>query len=87
MRGRAFSPAAWSEIAITTASGYRLRGVLPILSWACSTTPQTSGGLLMSVAAEKARKLLADLQAGGEEAFILGEVVAGDGRIVARKGS
>ena len=44
--------------------------------------PQTSGGLLMSVAADRAAELLADLHAEGEDAFILGDVVAGPGNIV-----
>ena len=43
--------------------------------------PQTSGGLLMSVAAERAGDLLADLRAADEEAFVLGDVVAGSGHI------
>ena len=47
--------------------------------------PQTSGGLLMSVGAERADKLLADLQAQGEAAFALGDVVAGPGNIVVTK--
>ncbi len=47
--------------------------------------PQTSGGLLMSVAAESAGELLADLQAAGEEAFVIGGVVAGAGGIIAAK--
>lgn len=45
--------------------------------------PQTSGGLLMAVAAEAAPQLLADLRAQGEDAFMLGEVVAGSGRVLA----
>lgn len=47
--------------------------------------PQTSGGLLMSVSAERADNLLADLQSQGEEAFALGDVVAGPGNIVVTK--
>ena len=47
--------------------------------------PQTSGGLLMAVSAERADKLLADLQSQGEEAFALGDVVAGPGNIVVTK--
>ena len=49
--------------------------------------PQTSGGLLMSVQAERADKLLADLQSQGEAAFVLGDVVAGPGKIVVTKSS
>lgn len=44
--------------------------------------PQTSGGLLMSAAADRAAALLADLQAAGEDAFQVGDVVAGPGNIV-----
>jgi len=47
--------------------------------------PQTSGGLLMTVAAEQAEALLTDLNAAGEDAFILGDVVAGPGNIVVVK--
>lgn len=43
--------------------------------------PQTSGGLLMSVAPEQAEALLADLLASGEQAFELGKVSEGSGRI------
>jgi len=44
--------------------------------------PQTSGGLLMSVAADRAGALLADLQESGEDAFVLGEVSLGRGNII-----
>ena len=43
--------------------------------------PQTSGGLLMSVATAQADALLADLLAAGEQAFELGQVSEGSGRI------
>ncbi len=43
--------------------------------------PQTSGGLLMSVAADRADAILAELLAGGEQAFELGTVSDGAGRI------
>ena len=46
--------------------------------------PQTSGGLLMAVAPERADALLNDLQDAGEMAFEIGEVVDGDGRITVR---
>lgn len=47
--------------------------------------PQTSGGLLMSVAAEHAEALLAALDARGEEARVIGGVYAGEpGRIALR---
>lgn len=49
--------------------------------------PQTSGGLLMSVAAERAGELLADLEAQGEDAFALGDVIAGSGDIAVTKTS
>ena len=44
--------------------------------------PQTSGGLLMSVAAERATGLLEDLRQNGDNAAIIGDVVAGDGRLI-----
>lgn len=44
--------------------------------------PQTSGGLLMSVSADRADILLADLIAAGEAAFALGEVVSGSGKLL-----
>ena len=47
--------------------------------------PQTSGGLLMSVSAERADNLLADLQYQGEDAFAVGDVVDGLGKIVVTK--
>ena len=43
--------------------------------------PQTSGGLLMAVAAEQAETLLADLVSAGEQAFVLGEVGTGTGNL------
>lgn len=43
--------------------------------------PQTSGGLLMAVASDRAVDLLAALQSKGEAAFILGTVIDGSGRI------
>ena len=49
--------------------------------------PQTSGGLLMSVSAERADNLLADLQSQGEDAFAVGAVVAGPGNISVTKSS
>ena len=47
--------------------------------------PQTSGGLLMAVAAESAPALLADLRMEGENAYILGDVIKGSGNIIVRK--
>ncbi len=44
--------------------------------------PQTSGGLLMSVAEENAETLLTELRQMGEAAFALGKVVAGSGKII-----
>ena len=43
--------------------------------------PQTSGGLLMTVAADRADAMLADLRAAGEDAFACGAVVTGSGRL------
>ena len=43
--------------------------------------PQTSGGLLMAVDPASGGELLGELRAAGEDAFDLGEVVAGDGNI------
>ena len=47
--------------------------------------PQTSGGLLMAADAARASDLLADLLAAGEDAAIIGQVVAGKGRLRIRK--
>ncbi len=47
--------------------------------------PQTSGGLLMALAPDRAGELLADLHAAGEDAFIVGKAAAGTGKIVAIK--
>lgn len=44
--------------------------------------PQTSGGLLIAVDADRAGDLLADLLAHGEDAFALGEVIEGPGAVV-----
>ena len=44
--------------------------------------PQTSGGLLMAVADERAADLLASLEDKGEAAYVLGRVVPGTGRII-----
>jgi selenide,water dikinase len=41
--------------------------------------PQTSGGLLMAVQPEYAEPILSELMAVGEQAAMIGEVVAGDG--------
>lgn len=43
--------------------------------------PQTSGGLLMAVAADRAESLVKDLLAAGEEASLIGEVIAGEGKL------
>ena len=45
--------------------------------------PETSGGLLISVARDRADGLLAELRAAGEETWIVGSVVAGGGIVVA----
>jgi selenide, water dikinase len=47
--------------------------------------PQTSGGLLMAAAADKAEALTAALQAAGETAQIIGDAIPGEGRIAALK--
>lgn len=47
--------------------------------------PQTSGGLLMSVAEERAAAMLAELRAEGEDAFHIGDVDAGPGNIIVVK--
>lgn len=44
--------------------------------------PQTSGGLLMSVAAESAANLLDDLLHNGDDAVIIGDVIDGAGRLM-----
>lgn len=41
--------------------------------------PETSGGLLIAIAEDKADALLHDLRAGGEDAHRVGEVAAGEG--------
>lgn len=46
--------------------------------------PQTSGGLLMAVADERASDLLSALESKGEAAYVLGRVVAGTGRILVK---
>lgn len=43
--------------------------------------PQTSGGLLMAVSADRADALLADLHSQGEQAAMIGEVISGQGHI------
>jgi selenide,water dikinase len=47
--------------------------------------PQTSGGLLIAVAPERADDLLADLAAGGDVAALIGEAQPGEGRIFVAK--
>lgn len=49
--------------------------------------PQTSGGLLIALAAEKVETLLSKLQAGGEQGWVIGEVAAGPaGRLTMSRG-
>ncbi len=43
--------------------------------------PQTSGGLLVAVAADQAESLLADLLSAGETAALVGNITAGEGRL------
>jgi selenide, water dikinase len=47
--------------------------------------PQTSGGLLMATAPERASELLMALSAAGEIASIIGDVIPGNGRIHVQK--
>lgn len=58
----------------------------PLPDWARGLLydPQTSGGLLMAVASERAGDLLSALQSTGEDAYILGRVVEGSGRIAVK---
>ena len=44
--------------------------------------PETSGGLLIAIAADKADALVRELQSGGDQAFVIGEVVEGSGIVV-----
>lgn len=46
--------------------------------------PQTSGGLLIAVAEERAEDLVAELKVRGERADVVGEIVAGTGMRVVR---
>ena len=57
-------------------------GAAPAYARGLLFDPQTSGGLLMAVASDRAGDMLAALKAKGEAAFALGRVVAGAGRIV-----
>ena len=43
--------------------------------------PQTSGGLLIAVASDKADSLLSDLRLAGEKASIIGNIISGDGTL------
>lgn len=45
--------------------------------------PQTSGGLLMSVAEESAENLRDDLRRNGDDAVTIGDVIDGTGRVIA----
>ncbi len=51
-------------------AGFTWKGIL--------ADPQTSGGLMMAVAPEKAGALIAALEARGEEAAVVGRMVAGE---------
>ena len=56
-------------------------GQLPEHAQGLLYDPQTSGGLLMAVEDQRADAMLADLRAAGEDAFALGEVAAGSGKL------
>ncbi len=62
-------------------------GQLPEYAQGLLYDPQTSGGLLMAVAEEQTNAILADLRAGGENAFALGAVVAGSGKLKVSAGA
>jgi selenide,water dikinase len=47
--------------------------------------PETSGGLLIAIAASRADALANALKAGGDSAFIIGEVVEGSGIVVTQQ--
>ncbi len=47
--------------------------------------PETSGGLLIAIAASRADALANALKAGGDSAFIVGEVVEGSGIVVTKQ--
>lgn len=47
--------------------------------------PETSGGLLIAIAASRADALVSALKAGGDSAFIVGEVVEGSGIVVTKQ--
>ncbi len=51
-------------------------GQLPAEALDLLADPQTSGGLLITLAAEKVDALLGKLQAGGEQGWVIGEVTA-----------
>lgn len=65
----------------------RVEGMLAEHEYGLLFDPQTSGGLLMSVAPERADDLLADMKTAGEDAFVLGDVIEGRGKIVVAKSS
>ena len=54
---------------------------LPAWQQALLFDPQTSGGLLLSVSADRADALLDDLCSHGEQAALIGDVIAGKGKI------
>jgi selenide,water dikinase len=58
----------------------RMRGTASLdeLGWAVLCDPQTSGGLLIAVPAERVDTVIADLAAAGEQGTVVGEVLAGD---------
>ena len=52
-------------------------GALPVEWHIVLTDPQTSGGLLIAVGADRADALLAELASGGDQAAVIGKVRAG----------
>jgi len=44
--------------------------------------PETSGGLLIAISADKSDALVRELQSRGDRACVVGEVVAGSGIVV-----
>jgi selenide,water dikinase len=67
----------------------RMAPELQLMDWEVRLLhdPQTSGGLLISVAGEHLAELVERLSAVGEGAFVIGEVLPGAGEVIIRPGS